>query len=154
MDVKIIKENCNFDFYFNKMDIKPSVLDGGHEIILANWHSYIKMICFFNKNIPVDIPSHQYDLLNRSILCNCYIEAENNFLLGSLAACDSSTTDLIMYFTANLPSVNYFGTLIDSLDAPVLQNWAIEKQIFPITLQSFEFNSTLLQALKNVKGIY
>ena len=33
----IIKENCEFDFYFNKTDVKPSVLDGGYQIILVNW---------------------------------------------------------------------------------------------------------------------
>ena len=33
LDVKIIKENFSIDFYFNKTDIRPSVLDGGHEII-------------------------------------------------------------------------------------------------------------------------
>ena len=32
----IIKENCEFQYYFNKTDVLPSVLDGGHEIILAN----------------------------------------------------------------------------------------------------------------------
>ena len=36
LDSDIIKENCKFDFYFNKTDVKTSVLDGGHEIILAN----------------------------------------------------------------------------------------------------------------------
>ena len=33
LDAQVIKENCDFDFYFNKTDIKPSVLDVGHEII-------------------------------------------------------------------------------------------------------------------------
>ena len=32
----IIKNNCNFDFYFNKTDVTPSVLDGDDEIVLAN----------------------------------------------------------------------------------------------------------------------
>ena len=32
----IIKHNCNFDFYFNKTNITPTVLDGGDEIVLAN----------------------------------------------------------------------------------------------------------------------
>ena len=32
-----IKQNCNFDYHFNKRDITPSVLDGGQQIILANW---------------------------------------------------------------------------------------------------------------------
>ena len=34
-----IKENCDFNYYFNKTDVKPSVLDGGHQIILAHWPS-------------------------------------------------------------------------------------------------------------------
>ena len=42
-------------------------------------------------------------LLNRTILCNCIIEAENNFLLESIAVCDPDNTDvdLEMYFVAN-----------------------------------------------------
>ena len=32
----IIKNNCNFDFYFNKTDVTPTVLDGDEEIVLAN----------------------------------------------------------------------------------------------------------------------
>ena len=32
----IIRNNCNFNFYYNKTDITPAVLDGGDEIILAN----------------------------------------------------------------------------------------------------------------------
>ena len=110
---KIIKENCQFDFHFNKTDIKPSGLDCGHEIILATLPSYKKMVCSFHNSIPVDIPSHPYVLLNRGILCNCDIEAESNFVLQSLAACDPSTSDLVMYFTANLAFDNYFDTLID-----------------------------------------
>ena len=33
----IIRKNSNFNFYYNKTDITPTVLDGGNEIILANW---------------------------------------------------------------------------------------------------------------------
>ena len=29
-----IKQNCNFDYYFDKTDITPSVLDEGQQIIL------------------------------------------------------------------------------------------------------------------------
>ena len=34
---EIIKENCKFDFFYNKTDIIPTVLDGRNEIILAYW---------------------------------------------------------------------------------------------------------------------
>ena len=30
------KQNCEFEFYCNKINIMPSVLDGGHQIVLAN----------------------------------------------------------------------------------------------------------------------
>ena len=30
---KIIKENCEFNFYFNKTDVKPAILGGGYQII-------------------------------------------------------------------------------------------------------------------------
>ena len=68
---EIIKENCEFKFYFNKTDVKPAMLDGRHQIILANWPSYKKIMCAFNNNIPINIPNHPYMLMNRSILCNC-----------------------------------------------------------------------------------
>ena len=133
LGVKIIKEPCNFDFYFNKTETKPSILDGGHEIILANWTSYKRIICSFNNNIPVDIPSHPYVLLNWNILYNCDVEAAGNFLLECLAACDPSTAYLVMYFTANLAFVNYFDTLIDSSDTPILHNWTTWEQMSPIS---------------------
>ena len=32
-----IRNNCNFDFYYNNTDVTPTVLDGGDKIVLANW---------------------------------------------------------------------------------------------------------------------
>ena len=37
LNAETIKENYRFKFYYNKTDITPTVLDGGNEIILANW---------------------------------------------------------------------------------------------------------------------
>ena len=45
-------------------------------------------MCSHNNNIPINIPGHPYVLMNQSILCNCDIETESNFLLESLAACE------------------------------------------------------------------
>ena len=71
-----IKENCDLRYYFSKANVTPSVLDGGHQIILMNWSNYKRIICTYNNNIPVNIPSHPYVLLDRNILGNCDIEAE------------------------------------------------------------------------------
>ena len=82
LDKEMIKENCIFDYYFNKTDVKLSILDGGYEIVLANWPNFKRMVCSTHNNIPIEIPSHPYMLINRTVLCNCIIEVENNFLLG------------------------------------------------------------------------
>ena len=87
LDTDIITTNCDFIFYYKKSDIILTVLDGGNKIILANWPSNKHIICNINNDITIEIPSHPYVLVNRSILCNCGIEAENNFLLESLASC-------------------------------------------------------------------
>ena len=111
MTTDIIRNNCNFDFYYNKTDVTPTVLDGGDEIILANWPNDKHIICNINNDIPVKIPSHPYVLVNRSILCNCRIEADNHHLLESIASCKRKIIKLIMYFTINLAFTNNLDML-------------------------------------------
>ena len=112
---EIIKENCKFQYYFNIMDVKPAVLDGGHEIVLANWPNNKHVICNDNNNIPIKIPSHPYVLINRTVLCNCRIEAEDNFLLISIADCPG-------HFTVNTAFQYYFDSLANNLETHILQN--------------------------------
>ena len=134
---KIIKKNCEFKFYFNKTYVKPAMLDGGPQIILANWPSYKKIMCAYSNNIPINIPSPPYMLMNRSIICNCNVEAKSIFLLESLAACENFETkaDLEMYFTVNLAFVNYFENVIEDLGFSILTNWTIQEQIPPISVE-------------------
>ena len=49
----IIRNNCNFEFYFNKTDVTPTVLDDGDEIVLANWPNDKHIICNVDNDIPV-----------------------------------------------------------------------------------------------------
>ena len=147
-------ENCNFAYYFNKTDITPTVLDRSTEIILANWPDSKHIICNVNNDIPVKIPSHLFVLVNRSVLYNCGLEAENNFLLELLAACHNAESKLVMYFTVNTAFVNYldnFDNITETLEYPILNNWATHIQTLPISLQSFEFTSDLLNAPKTLK---
>ena len=150
---EIIKENCEFKFYFNKTNVKPAMLDGGPLIILANWPSYKKIMCTYNNNILVNIPRHQYVLMNGSILCNCNVEAESNFLLEPLAACENLDTkaDLEMYFTANLAFVYYFKKCNRRFRFFHFDNWTTQEQILPISIETFEFNPKLLSMPKMLK---
>ena len=120
----------NLNFILTKL-IKPSVLDGGRQIILANWPSYKTIVHSFNNDISKEIPSHPYVLLNRNILCNCDIEIESNFLLESLAMCNTSNMDLVMYFTVNQAFVNYFDNLVECLNVPIVKNWKFSNKFCP-----------------------
>ena len=155
LESDVIKANCEFLYHYNKTDIKPTVLDGGFQIILANWPSYRKIMCSYNNNIPINIPSHPYILMNRSILCNCDADTESNFLLESLAACkDSETkTDLEMHFTINLAFMNYFDDFIEELGIPVSHNWTTQEQILPQSIETFEISPNLLNAPKTLQDL-
>ena len=146
------KQNCEFNFHFNNTDITPSVIDGGHQIILTNWPSYKRIICTHNNNIPVNIPSHPYVLLDRNILCNCDIEAKSNFLLESLPACgEQEKPGLEMYFMVNLTFVNYLDQLNESMNISVERTWTHQTQILPLSIQAFNLSSSILHAPKTLK---
>ena len=155
LDRQMIKENCIFDCYYNKTDVKPSILDGGYKIVLANWPSFKRIVCSTHNNIPIEIPSHLYVLLNRMLLCNCIIEAESNFLLESIAACDPERddVDLEMYFMANTAFLNYFDDLISTLDIPFFHNITRQEHVLPISLESDDFNKQLLSAPKTLREL-
>ena len=64
-NAEIIKENCEFQYFYNKTDVKPVVLDGGNEIILANWPKSKYVICKDNHEYPIKIPRYPYVLLDK-----------------------------------------------------------------------------------------
>ena len=140
----IIKNNCDFDFYFNKTNIPPTVLDGGDEIVLANWPNDKHIICNINNDIPVKIPSHPYVLVNRSVLCNCRIEADSHHLLESIAACDNKITKLIVYFTINLEFTNYLDMIPNLMDSvPIIKDRTRYEQPLPLNLSVPHFDNSL-----------
>ena len=135
----IIKNNCNFDCYFNKTNVTPTILDGGDEIVLANWPSVKHIICNVNNDILVKIPSYPNVLVNRSVLCNCGIEADNHYLLDSLAGCDNKAHDLVMYFTINMAFTNYLDMLPNLTIPALIRNRTTYEQPLPISLTFSEF---------------
>ena len=115
----IIKIIVTLIFYFTKTDVTPTVLDGGDEIVLANWPNDKHIICNVNNDIPVKIPGHPYVLVNRSVLCYCRMEADNHYLLKSLATCNNKAYNLVMYFTFNMAFTNYLN-MVPNLTIPSL----------------------------------
>ena len=147
----IIKNNCNFDFYFNKADVIPTILDGGDDILLANWPNDKHIICNKNNDIPVKIPSHPYVLVNRSVLCNCRIEADNHYLLESLATCNNKADNLVMYFTINMAFTNYLNVLPNLTIPSLIRDRTIYEQPLPVNLTFPNFDSSLKEAPTKLK---
>ena len=92
-------------------------------------------------------------MVNRSILCNCRIEAENNFFLESLAACHDTYTKLIMYFTVNNAFTNYLNefNLTEEVEVPIFTNKSTSEITLPVFLNKSTFDETLLLAPLTLK---
>ena len=133
------------------MCFAPSTLHNSNEIIVANWPDDKHIICNVNNDILVKILSHFVCVSKQKCICNCGIEAENNFLLESLAACHDAEAKLVIYFMVNTAFVNYLDNLTESLKFPVLLNRTTHEQTLPISLQSFKFNSDLVKAPMTLK---
>ena len=101
----------------------------------------------------IEIPSHPYVLVNRSILCNCGIEAENNFLMESLATCHDTNTKLIMYFTVNTAFTNNIDqfNLMEVLEMPILTNKSTSESTLSFFLNKSTFHDTLLSTPLTLK---
>ena len=82
LNPETVKETCKFNFYKSKTDITPTVLEGGNEIILANWPNDKHIICNINNDIPINIPSHFICISKQVVMCNCGMEVENHLFLG------------------------------------------------------------------------
>ena len=56
-----------------------------------------------------------------------------------------------MYFTVNLAFVDNQDQLNETINTPIVRNWTNQKQILPISLESFEINSSLIEAPKTLR---
>ena len=91
--------------------------------------------------------------MDRSVFCNCSIEAENNFLLESLATRHDADTNLVMYFSVNTAFVNYIDQFIltEKLTFPILTNKTTSEHTMPIFLNGTRFDKPLSSAPNTLK---
>ena len=83
-----------------------------------------------------------------------WLEADNHYLLESLAACDNMNPKLIMYFTINTAFANYldmFPNLTESLELQTIKNRTTFEQILPVSLNISKFDRMLLTVSSDLK---
>ena len=102
---EVINNYCTFKYFYNTT-VMPSVLDGGPQILLASMLTPKRLTCTCASDMARPVPSHDYVLVNRSMLCNCHMESGLTYLLKSIAFCEGASTDYTMSFALKfgLPS--------------------------------------------------
>ena len=112
LSAEVIKANCQFKYYYN-IPVSPSVLNGGHQIVLANMISEKKLVCSNNYNLAQCLPNYSNVLVNKSILCHCRLEGDYTYLLKSLGSCVNARKNFTMHFTFNLAFMTYTQDILN-----------------------------------------
>ena len=70
---QVIK-NCKFDYMYNAT-IPLVILDGGRDVLLANFHGPRSLKCTsINGGLTKPAPEHTYAVVNREFLCDCQLD--------------------------------------------------------------------------------
>ena len=132
---EVINEYCTFKYFYNTT-VMPSVLDRGPHILLANMLAPKRLICTYASDMAHPVPSHEYVLVNRSMLCNCDIESGLTYLLKSIAFCDGASADYTMSFTLNLAFLHMIQNLWPEKFSQLHPTMTHEELSFPLSLSS------------------
>ena len=132
---EVINEYCTFQYFYNTT-VMPSVLDGGPQILQANILTPKRLICTYASDMACPVPSHNYVLVNRSILCNCHMESGLTYLLKSIAFCETASADYTMSFTLNLAFLHMIRDLWPGNFSQLPLGITKEELSFPLRLTS------------------
>ena len=70
---KRVTEVCEFKYMYNAT-VAPTVLDGGKELLLANFHGPRSLKCDTkDRGLAKPAPEHTYAVVNREFLCDCQL---------------------------------------------------------------------------------
>ena len=99
---QVIK-NCKFDYMYNET-VPPVILDGGKDILLANFQGPRSLKCTsVNGGLAKPAPEHTYAVVDREFLCDCQLDLEHASVLRQLSSCNRErSSKLVMQFHVNI----------------------------------------------------
>ena len=99
-----ITKNCKFDYYYYNTTVPPVILDGGRDVLLANFHGPRSLKCSsVNRGLARPAPENTYAVVNRGFLCDCQLDLEDASVLRQFSSCSkNSTSKMHIKFTVNL----------------------------------------------------
>ena len=103
LGAKRVLESCEFKYIYDGK-VAPTILDGGKELLLANFHGPHSLKCDTKDGgLAKPTPEHTYAVVNREFLCDCQLDLEYASILKQISACGEKTHyDLTLKFTVNL----------------------------------------------------
>ena len=134
-----VTKNCKFDYYYN-ITIPPVILDGGRDVLLANFHGPRSLKCSsVNGGLAKPAPENTYAVVNREFLCDCQLDLEHASVLRQLSSCSkSSSSKMHMKFTINLAFWEMFKKKSPNSASNIQPQYAEEVQTFSVDLYDLQ----------------
>ena len=134
-----VTNNCRFDYYYN-ITIPPVILDGGRDVLLANFHGPRSLKCSsVNGGLAKPAPENTYAVVNREFLCDCQLDLEHASVLRQLSSCSkSSSSKMHMKFTVNLAFWEMFKNRSPNSASNTQPQYAEEVQTFSVDLYDLQ----------------
>ena len=132
-------KNCKFDYYYN-ITVPPVILDGGRDVLLANFHGPRSLKCSsVNGGLAKPAPENTYAVVNREFLCDCQLDLEHASVLRQLSSCSkSSSSKMHMKFTINLAFWEMFKKRSPNSASNIQPQYAEEVQTFSVDLYDIQ----------------
>ena len=135
MGPKRITESCEFKYMYDAK-VTPTILDGGNELLLANFDGPRSLKCD-TKDGGLAKPTleHRYAVVNREFLCDCQLDLEYATILKQISTCGEKTQyHLTLRFTVNLAFWQLLKQYKLKLAKTVKPNIKRIEQTFPVKL--------------------
>ena len=126
---------CDFDYYYN-ISTTPSVLDGGSEIVLANFKDRKVLTCPHRPTHSQPMPIAPFTKISRDVLCFCDLQAGLTSLHKSISYCNTTKFPQLEY-SLNLGFYDTFRMLHEAQLANLSAQPTLKPQHFPIALEDF-----------------
>ena len=130
-----ITKNCKFNYYYSTT-VPPVILDGGKDVLLANFHRPRSLKCSsVNGGLAKPAPENTYAVVNREFLCDCQLDLEHASVLQQLSSCSkSSTSKMLVKFTINLAFWEMFKKRSPNSAFNIQPQYTEEMQTFSVNL--------------------
>ena len=134
-----VTRNCRFDYYYN-ITVPPVILDGGRDVLLANFHGPRSLKCSsVNGGLAKPASENTYAVVNREFLCDCQLDLEHASVLRQLSSCSkSSSSKMHMKFTINLAFWEMFKKRSPNSASNIQPQYAEEVQTFSVDLYDLQ----------------